>query len=134
MRVEEFEGLIYISFAMNPPDFAPARALMEPVLRPQGLARTKIAKMADYMVGRAVVHGERRAREMEEVSETLRAIGVEPIMAEAAARRQQWSAQLGLRSHFGSEGPRSAAEVVEVVTRLTARQEESACDAHSSRQ
>src|SRR6185295_15627737 len=36
-------------------------------------------KLADYMVGRVVVHGERRAREMEEVAETLRAIGVEPI-------------------------------------------------------
>src|SRR5262249_35998863 len=35
-------------------------------------------KLADYMVGRVVVHGERRAREMEEVADTLRAIGVEP--------------------------------------------------------
>jgi len=75
--------------------------------------------LADYMVGRVVVHGERRAREMEEVAETLRAIGVEPIMAEAAARRQDWSARLNLRSHFGLEGPKTAAEVVEVVSRLT---------------
>ena len=59
------------------------------------------------MVGRVVVHGERRAREMEEVSETLRAIGVEPIMAEAAARRQQWSADLGLRSRFPGRALRS---------------------------
>ena len=28
-------------------------------------------KLADYVVGRVVVHGERRAREMEEVAETL---------------------------------------------------------------
>ena len=89
-------------------------------------------KLADYMVGRVVVHGERRAREMEEVAETLRAIGVEPIMAGATARRQQWSADLGLRAHFGSEGPRTAAEVVDVVARLTAT-EDSACDAQSSR-
>jgi hypothetical protein len=75
--------------------------------------------LADYMVGRVVVHGERRAREMEEVAETLRAIGVEPIMAEAAARRQNWSARLKLRSHFGLEGPKTAAEVVAVVSRLT---------------
>jgi 3-hydroxyisobutyrate dehydrogenase-like beta-hydroxyacid dehydrogenase len=86
-------------------------------------------KLADYMVGRVVVHGERRAREMEEVAETLRAIGVEPIMAEAAARRQQWSADLDLRSHFGPEGPRTAAEVVDVVARLTGAPEDSACDA-----
>jgi len=66
-----------------------------------------------------VVHGERRAREMEEVAETLKAIGVEPLMAEATARRQDWSAQLGLKSHFGSDGPRSYREVVELVSRLT---------------
>ena len=47
-------------------------------------------KLADYMTGRVVVHGERRAREMEEVAETLRAIGIDPIMAEATARRQDW--------------------------------------------
>jgi 3-hydroxyisobutyrate dehydrogenase len=72
-------------------------------------------KLADYTAGRMVVHGERRAREMEEVAETLKAIGVEPMMAEATARRQDWSAQLDLRSHFGSEGPRSYREVVELI-------------------
>jgi len=90
-------------------------------------------KLADYMIGRVVVHGERRAREMEEVAETLRAIGVEPIMAEATARRQDWSAALDLRSHFGPHGPRTAAEVVEVIARLTGAREETACDATSSR-
>jgi len=80
-------------------------------------------KLADYMVGRVVVHGERRAREMEEVADTLRAIGVDPIMAEATARRQDWSATMGLRSHFGPDGPRTAAEMVDVVARLTRAQE-----------
>src|SRR5438874_12741420 len=67
--------------------------------------------LADYMVGRVVLHGERRAREMEEVADTLRAIGVEPIMSEAAARRQDWSAHRDLRSHFGPEGPATYREV-----------------------
>jgi 3-hydroxyisobutyrate dehydrogenase-like beta-hydroxyacid dehydrogenase len=80
-------------------------------------------KLADYMIGRVVVHGERRAREMEEVAETLRAIGVEPIMAEATARRQDWSAALNLRAHFGPDGPRTAAEVAAVVARLTGGRE-----------
>ena len=35
-------------------------------------------QLADYMVGRVVVHGERRAREMEEVAATLREIDIEP--------------------------------------------------------
>jgi len=90
-------------------------------------------KLADYMIGRVVVHGERRAREMDEVAATLRAIGVEPIMAEATARRQDWSAALDLRSHFGPDGPRTAAEVLDVIARLTGAQEEAACDAKSSR-
>ena len=76
-------------------------------------------KLADYMIGRVVVHGERRAREMEEVADTLRAIGVEPIMADATARRQDWSAELNLRAHFGPDGPRTAADVAAVVARLT---------------
>ncbi len=74
--------------------------------------------LADYTAGRMVVQGERRAREMEEVAETLAAIGVDPIMAEAAARRQDWSAQLDLKSHFGPDGPASYAEVVDLVARL----------------
>jgi 3-hydroxyisobutyrate dehydrogenase len=70
-------------------------------------------KLADYMVGRVAVHGERRAREMEEVAETLRAIGIEPIMAEATARRQQWAADL--RNHFDASGPKTYREVLDVV-------------------
>lgn len=70
-------------------------------------------KLANYMVGRVVVHGERRAREMEEVAETLRAGGIEPIMAEAAARRQEWSAKNGLNTYFGPEGPSTYKEVLD---------------------
>jgi 3-hydroxyisobutyrate dehydrogenase len=77
-------------------------------------------KLADYTIGRVVVHGERRAREMEEVAETLRAIGIDPIMAEATARRQDWSAELDLKSHFGPEGPKTYQEVVDVIRRLAA--------------
>jgi len=80
-------------------------------------------KLADYMVGRVVLPGERRAREMEEVAETLRAIGIEPIMAEATARRQDWSAQLDLRSQFGPDGPKTAGEVVDAIARLTSVEE-----------
>jgi 3-hydroxyisobutyrate dehydrogenase-like beta-hydroxyacid dehydrogenase len=54
-------------------------------------------KLAGYMIERVVTHGKRRAAEMREVSETLRSIGMEPIMAAAAAVRQQWVADLGLK-------------------------------------
>jgi len=78
-------------------------------------------KLADYMVGRVVLHGERRAREMEEVAETLRTGGIDPIMAEATARRQDWSAEMNLRAHFGPDGPSSYAEVLEIIRNETKR-------------
>jgi 3-hydroxyisobutyrate dehydrogenase-like beta-hydroxyacid dehydrogenase len=62
-------------------------------------------KLASYIIGRVVEHGERRAREMEEVAATLRSIGVEPIMAEATARRQDWLAGFGLLEHFDGKAP-----------------------------
>ena len=75
-------------------------------------------KLADYTAGRVVMHGERRAREMEEVAETLRAIGVDPIMAEATARRQAWSAQLGLKARFGPDGPKTYREVLDAIVEI----------------
>jgi 3-hydroxyisobutyrate dehydrogenase-like beta-hydroxyacid dehydrogenase len=75
-------------------------------------------KLANYMVSRTVIHGERRAREMEEVAETLESLGIEPIMAQAAARRQDWCARLGISSQFGSDGPRTYVEVVNAIREI----------------
>lgn len=72
-------------------------------------------KLADYMIGRVVVHGERRARELEEVAETLRAIGVEPIMVEAASRRQDSIARLGVSPRFGPEGPKTYRDLLDAM-------------------
>src|SRR5262249_49100547 len=41
------------------------------------------SKLAGYMIGRAVEHGERRAREIDEVTEMIRDAGLEPMMTEA---------------------------------------------------
>ena len=71
--------------------------------------------MADYLVGRVVEHGERRSRELDEVAATLRAIGVEPLMAEAAARRQAWCAGLDLLMKFGGIAPNDYREVVRAI-------------------
>ena len=77
-------------------------------------------KLADYMIGRVVVHGERRAREMEEVAETLRSLHIEPIMAEAIVRRMDWSAQLGLKQRLGGEAPKSYREMLDAIAKLSA--------------
>jgi 3-hydroxyisobutyrate dehydrogenase-like beta-hydroxyacid dehydrogenase len=73
-------------------------------------------KLADYMVGRVVVHGERRAREMDEVARTLQELGIEPMMASATARRMDWAADLGLREKFAGEFPKTYQEVLEAIS------------------
>jgi 3-hydroxyisobutyrate dehydrogenase-like beta-hydroxyacid dehydrogenase len=72
-------------------------------------------KLSDYMLGRVVIHGERRAREMEEVSATLRELGIEPMMAEATVRRMDWAADLGLKARFGGEFPKTYKEVLDAI-------------------
>lgn len=76
-------------------------------------------KLTNYVVGRVVVHGERRAREMEEVAETLRSSGIEPTMAEATARFQDWSARMNFKSQFGPDGPSGYREVLKIITDKT---------------
>jgi hypothetical protein len=56
---------------------------------------------------------------MEEVAETLRSSGVDPTMAEATARFQDWSARMNLKSYFGREGPSNYREVLQIITNKT---------------
>ena len=48
--------------------------------------------LAAYMISRSLVHGTRRAEEMREAAATVAAAGVEPLMAQATALRQDWAA------------------------------------------
>lgn len=72
-------------------------------------------KLASYMVGRVLEHGERRARELEEVAATLRAIGVEPLLTEAIVKRQDWGAALNLLPQFGGKPPDDYRAVVNAI-------------------
>jgi len=45
-------------------------------------------KLPDYLISRVAEHGKRRAAEMREAAQALRDVGVDPLMAEAAAERQ----------------------------------------------
>ena len=62
-------------------------------------------KLAGYTMSRVIEHGERRARELEEVAATLCAAGVEPWMAEAIVKRQDWGAALNLKEYFDGKVP-----------------------------
>ncbi|MCC6468129.1 MAG: aromatic ring-hydroxylating dioxygenase subunit alpha [Alphaproteobacteria bacterium] len=50
VAMRQVGGLIFVSLAEQPPDFAAAEAVLAPALRPQGVARAKIATTAEYLV------------------------------------------------------------------------------------
>jgi 3-hydroxyisobutyrate dehydrogenase-like beta-hydroxyacid dehydrogenase len=49
-------------------------------------------KRSRYMISRSLEHGVRRAEEMREASRTVAESGIEPLMSEATATRQDWAA------------------------------------------
>ena len=56
------------------------------------------SKVIPYNLERMARHGERRAAEMEEVAETLRELGVEPLMTSATIKRQREMGQIGTQA------------------------------------
>lgn len=73
------------------------------------------SQLAGYAISRVVEHGERRARELEEVAATLRCAGIEPMMAEAIVKRQDWGAQLELKEYFGGKVPEDYRAIVQAI-------------------
>ena len=59
---------------------------------------------ARYLTSRTALHGARRAVEMTEAAAMLRDIGMDPLMAEAAARRISWGAEQGLAAGLVDDG------------------------------
>jgi 3-hydroxyisobutyrate dehydrogenase-like beta-hydroxyacid dehydrogenase len=59
-------------------------------------------KIVPYNLERMAVHGERRAAEMEEVADTLRELGVEPLMTTATVKRQREMAEIGRQQNVRS--------------------------------
>ncbi len=76
-------------------------------------------QLAHHMLGRTAMHGKRRADEMDEVAATLRELGIEPMMAAAAAKRIRWAADHGLKEKFGTNEPKNFHEVLEIIGKDT---------------
>lgn len=49
-------------------------------------------RLSGYMISRSLQHGRRRAEEMREVAVTVNDAGIEPLMSQAIASRQDWAA------------------------------------------
>lgn len=71
--------------------------------------------LASHLIGRTALHGERRSHEMEEVAETLKSLGIEPLMSAAAAKRIAWAAGFGLKETFKGAAPKSYLDVVAAI-------------------
>lgn len=50
VHVQELAGLVFVCLADEPPDFGRTRSLMEPLARPQGLERARVAAVRDYVI------------------------------------------------------------------------------------
>jgi 3-hydroxyisobutyrate dehydrogenase-like beta-hydroxyacid dehydrogenase len=74
--------------------------------------------LASYFMGRSIAHGVRRAHEMDEVAETLKAMDMQPFMAEGAAKRIRWLGTSGLKEHFAGREPENYHEIVAVLKQL----------------
>jgi 3-hydroxyisobutyrate dehydrogenase-like beta-hydroxyacid dehydrogenase len=51
--------------------------------------------LARYVISRALIHGKRRAEEMREVAVTVADAGIEPLLSQAIAERQDWAWRRG---------------------------------------
>jgi 3-hydroxyisobutyrate dehydrogenase-like beta-hydroxyacid dehydrogenase len=72
-------------------------------------------RLAHFLLGRTAIHGERRGHEMLEVADTLRALGIEPFMSEAAARRLLDAASHDLKRRFEDAPPADYHEVIRAI-------------------
>lgn len=63
--------------------------------------RPSWAERADYNLDRMMIHGLRRAAEMDEVAATLESLGVEPLLTRGTTERQRELGRLGLQPATG---------------------------------
>lgn len=73
-------------------------------------------ELASYLMTRSVTHAERRASELDEVASTLRAAGIEPLLATAGAQRLRWLADRGVRDRLPGT-PSGYPELLDLITK-----------------
>ena len=74
------------------------------------------SKVIPYNLERMASHGERRAAEMEEVAETLRELGVEPLMTSATVKRQREMGQIGTQLSVRGALAAGRAEILNAIS------------------
>jgi len=74
------------------------------------------SKVVPYNLERMASHGERRAAEMEEVAETLRELGVEPLMTAATVKRQREMGEIGAQQSVRGALTAGRAEILNAIS------------------
>ena len=74
------------------------------------------SKIVPYNLERMASHGERRAAEMEEVAETLRELGVEPLMTAATVKRQREMGEIGAQQSVRGALKKDGAAILNAVS------------------
>lgn len=74
------------------------------------------SRLIPYNLERMARHGERRAAEMEEVAETLRELGVEPLMSNAAVKRQRKMGELGAQASVRGALTKDGAAILSAIS------------------
>ena len=65
-----------------------------------------LLEVINGLVGRGVIHSERREHEMDEVIATLDTLKVDAIMSKATKAKLRWVTELGLKAHFKGVPPK----------------------------
>ncbi len=73
-------------------------------------------KVVPYNLERMASHGERRAAEMEEVADTLRELGVDPLMTAATVKRQREMGQIGRQQAVRNALPQGRAAILNAIS------------------
>lgn len=73
-------------------------------------------KVVPYNLERMASHGERRAAEMEESADTLRELGVEPLMTLATVRRQREMGQIGKQASVRGALPQGRTAILNAIS------------------
>jgi 3-hydroxyisobutyrate dehydrogenase len=75
-------------------------------------------RTARYMISRSLIHGKRRAEEMQEVARTVREAGVAPWMSNAAVERQAWAYDTAQELPPGAVDEQDLGKFLDAIRRL----------------
>jgi 3-hydroxyisobutyrate dehydrogenase-like beta-hydroxyacid dehydrogenase len=83
------------------------------------LSGAPLLEVINGLLGRGVIHSERREHEMDEVIATLETINVDGIMSRAAKAKLRWCTNLGLKEYFKGIPPQDFHEIFTAINEVS---------------